>query len=670
MQLFPKKFFKKIILTLIAIGVFTIAAIYLVAFVLGPPKLANDQVTIIYDREEEIISEQRGSLTKHWVSLDDISPAVIEATLQTEDQHFYEHQGFDLKRIAGAVIKNLRNSSLKEGASTISQQYARNLYLSPEKTWTRKLTEAFYTIRLEMFYSKEEILEGYLNTIYYGHGAYGIEAASHYFFDKQASELSLAEATMLVGIPKGPTYYSPLNNEENANRRQQQILKHLLDDKYISEAAYVGAIEEQLDYSITPEPADTAPYFQDVVLQEAAKFLDLSPDEIRAGGFHIYTTLNRAYQQKLEEQVRATIDSSSGVETAAIAMDPDDGAILSMIGGKDYAESTYNRAMNSKRMSGSTFKPFLYYAALQYGYTPSTKLMSKPTTFALGDGNSYQPSNFNGYYANKPITLAQALALSDNVYAVKTNMYLGPEKLIETAETFGLRGDFQAVPALALGTASVSVNDMTSAYGILANGGRSISGYTVEKITDRNGKVVYEHEDTSEQLLDPKKAFILTHLMTGMFDVEMNGYTSVTGATISKELSRLYAGKSGTTDSDSWMIGYSPSLVTGIWVGYDDNRNMELVAESAYAKEMWAGFMEGAHKGMAQDVFAMPSGVIGIPIDPETGARATPSCGASRIMYFEKGTEPRNYCSEHPVEEEDVVEEEKGIFERWFDLFN
>ena len=624
MQLFPKKFFKKIILTLIAIGVFTIAAIYLVAFVLGPPKLANDQVTIIYDREEEIISEQRGSLTKHWVSLDDISPAVIEATLQTEDQHFYEHQGFDLKRIAGAVIKNLRNSSLKEGASTISQQYARNLYLSPEKTWTRKLTEAFYTIRLEMFYSKEDILEGYLNTIYYGHGAYGIEAASHYFFDKQASGLSLAEATMLVGIPKGPTYYSPLNNEENANRRQQQILKHLLDDKYISEAAYVGAIEEQLDYSITPEPADTAPYFQDVVLQEAAKFLDLSPDEIRAGGFHIYTTLNRAYQQKLEEQVRATIDSSSGVETAAIAMDPDDGAILSMIGGKDYAESTYN---------------------------------------------SYQPSNFNGYYANKPITLAQALALSDNVYAVKTNMYLGPEKLIETAETFGQRGDFQAVPALALGTASVSVNDMTSAYGILANGGRSISGYTVEKITDRNGKVVYEHEDTSEQLLDPKKAFILTHLMTGMFDVEMNGYTSVTGATISKELSRLYAGKSGTTDSDSWMIGYSPSLVTGIWVGYDDNRNMELVAESAYAKEMWAGFMEGAHKGMAQDVFAMPSGVIGIPIDPETGARATPSCGASRIMYFEKGTEPRNYCSEHPVEE-DVVEEEKGIFERWFDLFN
>ncbi|WP_339226480.1 transglycosylase domain-containing protein [Oceanobacillus sp. FSL K6-2867] len=670
MRFFPKRIFYKIILALIAVGVFTITAIYLAAFLLGPPKLANDQATIIYDREGEVISEQRGGLTNHWVSLDDISPAVIEATLQTEDQHFFEHQGFDLKRIAGAVMKNIRNSSLKEGASTISQQYARNLYLSPEKTWTRKLSEAFYTIRLEMFYSKDKILEGYLNTIYYGHGAYGIKAASHYFFDKKPKALSLAEATMLVGIPKGPSYYSPLNNEENANQRQQQILKHLKDENYISEAEYAKAIEVQLDYSVTPEPVDTAPYFQDAVLQEAAKFLDLSPDEVRAGGFRIYTTLNREYQKKLEEQVHETIDSASEVETAAIAMDPDDGAILSMIGGKDYSESTYNRAMKSKRMSGSTFKPILYYAALQYGYTPSTKLMSKPTTFALGDGNSYQPSNFNGYYANKPITLAQALALSDNVYAVKTNMYLGPEKLIETAETFGLKGDFQAVPALALGTGSVSVNDMTSAYGMIANGGRSISGYTVEKITDRNGKVVYEHEDTSEQVLDPKKAFILTHLMTGMFDVEMNGYTSVTGASISKELSRLYAGKSGTTDSDSWMIGYSPSLVTGIWVGYDDNRNMELVAESAYAKEMWSGFMEDAHEGMAQDVFAMPTGVVGIPIDPETGARATPSCGASRIMYFEKGTEPRNYCSEHPVEEDGVNEEDKGIFERWFDLFS
>ncbi|MBP2076259.1 transglycosylase domain-containing protein [Oceanobacillus polygoni] len=670
MRFFPKKFLYKIILTLISIGVFTIAAIYLAAFLLGPPKLANDQATIIYDREEEVISEQHGGLTKHWISLDEISPAIIDATLQTEDQHFFEHQGFDLKRIAGAIMKNIRNSSLKEGASTISQQYARNLYLSPEKTWTRKLTEAFYTIRLEMFYSKEEILEGYLNTIYYGHGAYGIEAASHYFFDKEAKALSLAEATMLVGIPKGPTYYSPLNNEENANRRQQQILKHLLDEKYISEAAYVEAIEEELNYSITPEPVETAPHFQDTVLQEAALLLDLSADEVRAGGFRIYTTLNREYQQNLEEQVRATINPSSEVETAAIAMDPASGAILSLIGGKDYAESAYNRAMSSKRMSGSTFKPILYYAALQYGYTPSTKLMSKPTSFALGDGNSYQPSNFNGYYANKPITLAQALALSDNVYAVKTNMYLGPETLIETAREFGLRGDFPAVPALALGTASVSVKEMTSAYGMLANGGRSISGYTVEKITDRNGKVVYEHEDISEQVLDSKKAFILTHLMTGMFDVEMNGYTSVTGATIAKELSRLYAGKSGTTDSDSWMIGYSPSLVTGIWVGYDDNRNMELVAESAYAKEMWAGFMEYAHEGMAQDVFAMPSGVVGIPIDPETGARATPNCDASRIMYFEKGTEPRNYCSEHPVEEEGVNEDDKGFFERWFDLFN
>ncbi|WP_087973665.1 transglycosylase domain-containing protein [Oceanobacillus rekensis] len=674
MRLWPKKLIYKIILSLVATGILSFAVIYLAAFLMGPPKLVGEQATIIYDQQGEIIGEERGTHTKHWLSLDEIPPIVADAAIAIEDQHFFDHHGFDYKRIGAAVLENITSASLKEGASTLTQQYARNLFLSPEKTWTRKMKEAFYTVRLEMFYSKEEILEGYLNTIYYGHGAYGIESASNYFFNKSVTDLSLAEVAMLTGIPKGPTYYSPLNDEDNAKERQQLILQNLVQKKIISKKEQTAALQVELTYSVTQESPEIAPFFQDVVLQEASSLLKLDPSDIKTGGYQIHTTLNRNLQQQLEDKTSETINDKSEIETAAISMDPHTGAVLAMVGGRDYRQSTYNRAIDAKRMPGSTFKPFLYYAALHHGYTASTQLMSKPTTFEMENGEVYQPSNFNGYYANEPITLAQALALSDNIYAVKTNMYLGTEKLTKTAEQFGLNGDFPAVPSLALGTASVSVEAMTAAYGMLANGGKEVDTYTIGKITDRHGKDVYERErDRSEQILDPKKTFILTHLMTGMFDKELNGYTSVTGSRIASKLTKLYAGKSGSTNSDSWMIGYSPSNVTGVWTGYDDNRNMEVVSESAYAKEIWATFMEAAHAGEPQDVFAMPSGIVGIPIDPATGKIATPDCGNSRVMYYEKGTEPRSYCTDHNTLEKDMeyIEdtEEKGVFERWFDAF-
>ncbi|WP_337019460.1 PBP1A family penicillin-binding protein [Oceanobacillus massiliensis] len=678
MQFWPRRMIPKLIIALIAVALLSAALIYLLAFLMGPPNLPGDQATLIYDQAGEIIGEERGIQTNQWLSLDEISDDVIDSTLIIEDRHFFDHNGFDYKRIGSVILKNISSGSLQQGASTLTQQYARNLFLSPEKTWSRKIKEAFYTVRLEMFYSKEKILEGYLNTIYYGHGAYGIEAASNYFFNKSAAELTLAEAAMLAGVPKGPTYYSPLNDEENANQRQKVILRSLLHERHISETDYRKAVEEKLVYATMPEEPRIAAYFQDQVLLESSELLGLEPSSIRSGGYRIHTTLNRDFQGQLEETIQETIQDSSEIEAAAISMDSESGAILAMVGGRDYRKSAFNRAVDARRMPGSTFKPFLYYAALNYGYTASTQLMSKPTTFQLDNGNVYQPSNFNGYYANQPITLAQALALSDNVYAVKTNLYLGPEKLIASAKQFGISSDLPEVPSLALGTASVSVKEMTSAYGLLANNGKEMTSYTVEKIVDQDGKTVYERKsDKAEQVLDEKKTFILTHLMTGMFDEEMNGYTSVTGSGITDQLTRIYAGKSGTTDSDSWMIGYSPSIVTGIWTGYDDNRRMEVVSESAYAKEIWAVYMEAVHQGQPEDTFDLPSGVIGIPIDPLTGKRATPDCEHSRIMYFEKGTEPREYCTEHDDENELEADtetdshpaEERGIFERLFDLF-
>ncbi|WP_047980915.1 transglycosylase domain-containing protein [Ornithinibacillus contaminans] len=653
--------------------------VYLLAFVLGPPNLLHEQNTIYYSADNQVIGEEHGNESRHWIDLQDMSPAVIDATLLTEDQHFYDHHGFDIKRIFGAILKDIKTLSLKEGASTLTQQYARNLYLSSEKTWTRKLKEAFYTIRLEMFYSKSEILEGYLNSVYYGHGAYGIEAASNHFFNKSASELTLAEAAMLAGVPKGPTYYSPFNDLERATNRQQQILTIMHKKEAISDEEYNQASSEELAYAKAEErkPLQIGPYFQDTVLSEAANRLDLDSESIRSGGYQIYTTLDISMQEQLEKSVSKTVEPTSEMEVGAVVVDPHDGSIRALLGGRDYQKSPFNRAIQAKRMPGSSFKPFLYYAALEGGYTATTKLMSKPTSFEIEAGNVYQPSNFNGYYANEPITLAQAIALSDNIYAVKTNMYLGTETLVETAKQFGITSKLPAVPSLALGTATVTVEEMTTAYGMLANGGHQINGHTIKKIVDREGRTVYERDDAANKLtLDPQKAFILTQLMTGMFDESLNGYMSVTGSSIADKLTRTYAGKTGSTDSDSWMIGYSPSLVTGVWTGFDDNRTFSAAKERSYSKEIWADFMEQAHQDHPAEHFKTPSGLVAIPIDPTTGARATPQCPTSTVMFFEKGTEPKYHCSEHyfgndkdEAGDGDDKDKNEGLFERWFRVF-
>lgn len=671
-----RHFLLKITIVIASLAVCFVTSVYMISFLLGPPEIISERNTIYYDQDGAAIGEEKGIESRYWIEISEMSPDIIQATIAIEDKKFFDHNGFDLKRIMRATLLNIQSLSLKEGASTLTQQYARNLFLTHEKTWSRKLKEAFYTVRLEMYYSKEEILEGYLNTIYFGHGAYGVEAASRYFFNKSANEVSLAEAAMLVGIPKGPTYYSPLNDLEKANARQQIILDQLLEQDIISDADYSTAINEQLIYVAQREnqSKNIAPYFQDIVVKEAAEILQLDQAFIKSSGYHIYTTLNTHLQQQLESTVNKNIHPESELQAGAITLVPQTGAIQALIGGRSYETSPFNRAISAKRMSGSAFKPFLYYAALEHHYTASTKLMSKPTIFTLENNETYQPSNFNHYYAEAPITLAQALALSDNVYAVKTNLFLGAETVVNTARQFGLSGELPAVPSLALGTASVSVDEMVTGYGMLANGGKQIKSHTIEKIIDQYGRTVFERKTTlGQQVLDPINTFILTHLMTGMFDRTLDGYMAVTGSTVSDQLTRPYAGKSGTTNTDSWMIGYSPTLVTGIWTGYDDNREIGSATETAYAKNIWAEFMEDAHEGREPQHFSIPSGVVSVQVDPITGQIATPYCPVSRPMYFKKGTEPTSHCMTHFPSDGEHIElddhHHKGIFQKLFKLF-
>ncbi|WP_366247814.1 PBP1A family penicillin-binding protein [Terribacillus aidingensis] len=630
--------------------------------------MTNKWSTTFYANDSTILGEQYGNTQKRWIALDEVSPHLIHATILAEDKNFYKHHGFAWKRIFAAAMQDIKAGAKVEGASTITQQYAKNLYLTNDKTWTRKFKEAIYSIRLEMFYSKDEILEGYLNTIYYGHGMYGIQAASDYYMDKDPGSLTAAEAALLAGIPKGPSYYSPFQNKELADERQEYIYGLLQDAGYITEPESLPAVS--LSTEQERETIRRAGYFQDYITDELAEVLGMDKDEAVASGYHVYTTMDSDHQLKLETQIADTIPADTELQTGAIAMDPDSGAITAMVGGTDYKLSTYNRATTSKRMPGSSFKPFVYYTALKNGFTPMTQLRSEETTFELPDGGEYAPGNFHGYYANEEITMAEAIAMSDNIYAVKTNLMVGAEKVAADAKKLGITSNLQAVPSLALGTSPVSVEEMGVAYSRIANGGKQIESYTIEKIVDRNGKTIYTHKpQKTKSKLDKKRLFVLTDLMTGMFDDSLSSYMRVTGASIKDQLSRPYAGKSGTTTTDSWMVGFSPDLVTAVWTGYDDNRSMEKVKELAYSKEIWAGFMEAAHQGEPIKAFRPPAGVRGVFVDPDSGFLSTSYCEKRRFTYFVRGTEPKLYCrpdlDEFPLRQDQ--KEPMNRRKRWFD---
>ena len=620
------------------------------AKMLGAPPLAVPQSTLYFADDGTKIGESSNGQKRYWVPLKEISPDLVNATIAIEDKNFYRHHGFDFKRIGGAALADVIAFSKVQGASTITQQYARNLFLEHDKTWSRKLLEAFYTIRLEMNYSKKDILEGYLNTIYYGNGAYGVEAASQYYFGKKASELSLAEASMLAGIPKGPGIYSPFVSIQNAKARQSIVLNAMMDNGYVSkkQAAQAAVSALTLAASKPHEQAAIAPYFQDAVKNALKSQLGLDDRTIALGGLKVFTTLNLKQQKAAENEVNKTIASGSDIQASLVAMDPKTGAVKAMVGGRDYAKSPFNRAVQAIRQPGSTFKPLLYYAALGNGFTPSTLMRSELTTFQLDGGGSYTPHNFNNKYADGDITLAQALALSDNIFAVKTNLFLGSDTLVNTARKFGISTKLASVPSLALGTSGVRVIEMANAYSLFANGGKKVEPTLITKVEDYNGNVIYQKKASDEQVLDPKKAFVMTEMLTGIFDPKLNGYSSVTGSTVAKDLTRPYAGKSGSTETDSWMVGFTPQLVTAVWTGYDKGKPLELVAEKTYAKKIWAQFMEDALRGQPVKEFKPPKeGVVAVDVDPITGKLATKDCPLKRKTYFIAGTEPTEYCTVH-----------------------
>lgn len=627
-------------------------ALWLWLKVIGPPPLSIQQSTLYYAADGTVIGESNSGQKRYWVSLDHISPHMQEAVISIEDRTFFEHHGFDFKRIGGAAVANLKAMRKVQGASTITQQYARNLFLTLDKTWSRKLMEAFYTARLEAHYDKREILEGYLNTISFGHGAYGIEAASQFYYGKSSGELTLGEAAMLAGIPKGPGIYSPVESFDRAKGRQLLILNAMATAGEISHSEAERAAEERLDI-IGKHPhhqAETAPYFYDEVKKALKDKAGLDDRAIALGGLKVYTTLDTKQQKIAEKSIKDTIAGSTDIQAGFAAMEPETGYVTALVGGRDYEQSTYNRMTQAVRHPGSTIKPILYYAALEHGYTPATVLRSEPTTFSFNDGeDEYTPQNFNNRYANKEVTMAQALAVSDNIYAVKAHLSIGQGTLVDTARKMGIQSEMKEVPSLALGSSGLRGIELLNAYSIIANGGQYVEPVFIKKVEDFRGKEIYKAPESKEQILQPEHTFVLAHMMTGMFDSSLSGYASVTGASISGELSREYAGKSGSTNSDSWMAGFTPGMASVVWTGYDKGKEITLAGEKLYAKNIWRRFMEKALDGAKEKkhAFSPPANTVAVPIDPSNGKTATSFCPAFRVTYFVKGTEPEELCTDH-----------------------
>ena len=625
----------------IVFGIFAIAGVYFYANL--KPKLEIKSVNsfFLYDQKEELYFQ--GSGQKEWVTLDEISSYVIDATITIEDKNFYSHHGFDILRIGKALFNNIKSGKIVEGASTITQQYAKNLYLSFDKTIKRKIDELWYTIQIESHYTKDEILEGYLNTINYGHGMYGIENASQFYFNKKSSELSLAEATMLVNIPKSPNNYSPVNNFEKAKERQKYVLKTLLENKVISQSEYDEAINEEMIIYGKKDKINltTLMYYQDAVFKELETLKGIPSTYLDTGGLKIYTNLDIEAQTLLEQSVNKNITNNDEIQANGVMIDPNNGKIIALLGGRDYSKSQYNRSLDSYRQVGSTMKPILYYAALENGFTSSSAFLSEKTTFTFSENNSYSPKNHSDIYGNKPISLASAIAYSDNVYAVKTHLFLGEETMIDTAYKMGIKTKLEAIPSLPLGTVELNILEITNAYATLANEGVRTEPYFIEKVTDMNGNILYEHKHEVERVLDPSQVYILNELLSLTYDYNMIDYSYPTNISINALLSNKYAVKSGSTSTDNWMIGFNKNVVTSIWIGYDDNREMS-GNDYKYAKKIWANTMESYLKDKDNAWYLKPNNVVGVLVDPISGEIENESTKKRKVFYYLKGTEPFN----------------------------
>ena len=625
--------------------------------------------TVVYDVNGNVLTKLKIE-DRQWVRLADIPQHLIDAVIAVEDHRFYEHHGISVRRILGALWYDIRHLSDDQGGSTITAQLARNVFLSHEKTISRKIWEALYAFQLERRYTKDEILEFYLNWVYFGHGTYGVQAASNLFFGKPVDQLTLGEATLLAGIPKGNELYSPIKNEQtrqNGLNRRKIVLSRMVDVGCITPEQAAQAAEEPLRLAshaskATPMGKYVSFMVRDYLLQKYGK------DAVYRGGLSVKTSIDQNAQRAAEEAISRLLPTGSTPESrkdnsnltypqvALVAIDAQTGQIRALVGGR--GEDEYNRALRAERSPGSSIKPFVYTAAIDSGYTTTTVIVDEPMEYRAGGGKTWAPKNFNGKFLG-PLRLRQALEQSTNIVAVRLTERLGPAKVISYAKKMGITtlvdtgAKNDSGLALALGglTRGVTPIEMAEAYSSLANAGVKVTPYFILEVRDANGVLLESNVPQREMVLDERTAYIVADMMRGVI-------YSPNGTGRRADIGRPAAGKTGTADSntDAWFVGFTPDMVAAVWIGEDANREMRYpnigVIGSGKAAEIWGAFMRKALAGAPPRDFAVPEGVLtGVRVCTASGELATSNCPASGIITekFIEGAQPTHACSVHSV---------------------
>jgi penicillin-binding protein 1A len=703
--------------------------------------------TILYSDQDEpfhAFFEQRRIL----VPLSRMPTHLTEAVLAVEDARFYAHRGVSPRAMLRALVMNVLAGRRAQGGSTITQQLARRLFLTPEKSVVRKIREVLLALEIEKRYSKAKILELYLNLVYFGHGAYGVEAAAQTYFHKSVSDLTVPESALLAGLPSAPTRFSPITDPVRARRRRDHVLVRMATEGFITADQADGAKRTSFDETLFTRPATIAPYFVEHVRQRLEDIYGAAT--LYNAGLKVYTTLNlkmqRAadaaligglreidkrqgyrpapvqagvartgigpYTPKIGEVLPGTVlrvkptaidvqvgryrgelayaslkwtklakpgaaftvgrpilvrvlaveertqtvvlalEQDPDLEGAFLALNPQDGSIKAMVGGYDFGRSKFNRATQARRQPGSAFKPFVYAAAFDQGLTPSTIIDDAPISFPTtigGEEVEWAPENFDREF-HGPTTLRRALENSVNVVTVKLLEEVGVDAVVTMARQVGIRSDLRREMALALGVSEVTLLELVSAYGVFANAGVRAEPVAIRKVTDNQGRILTQHVPTPQAVMAPETAYVLVNVMKGVIE-------RGTGAR-AHGLQRPLAGKTGTSAdaTDVWFVGFTPSLVAGVWVGYDRKRSLGPVETGGrLALPMWIHFMRDALRGTVPQDFPIPDGVVAVPVDLQTGRPAQSGSRGTINEYFAEGTEPEEQEEPEELGETKVV---------------
>jgi penicillin-binding protein 1A len=576
------------------------------------------------------------------VPLGVIPVALKQGLLITEDRNFYHHSGIDFKGILRAIVKDIRAGRFVEGASTITQQLTKTLFLTPRKTLRRKLREAFLALQLERRYTKNEILELYLNQIYLGSGAYGVEMAARRYFGKSVKALDLAQCALIAGLPRAPTRYSPLVNPELAVKRRNLVLKQMHEAGLITTAQYRRAAAQPLQLAPPHDSRRRAPWFVDYVRRRLEK--QLGSDLLYKGGLTVTTTLSFALQQTAEKALSHGLEAlekrmrahhiTAVPQGALVALDVHNGAILAMAGGSDYEQSGFNRAVDARRQPGSAFKPIVFAAAIAQGFSQNRLILDAPVAFPGAGGRQWRPENFSRNYLGE-ITLRRALALSRNIPAVRLLDTLGPAAVVSFAHRLGISSPLKPNLSLALGTSEVSLLELTGAYAVFANAGRAVPPFAVQEVVGPDGRVVWRPEQKIYTAMSRSAAAIMCDMLQSVIQ-EGTGRKA-------RVIKRPVAGKTGTTNDyrDALFVGFSPGLAAGVWVGRDIPGTLGRGETGARAAlPVWIEFMGPALAHRPYEEFDVPDDTVQAFMDPVSGRRAIAGARGAVKALFRKGSEP------------------------------